>query len=113
MAPNEPNSKRLLLNEKYRKAEDLSPDAQKELAEYLKTGELYELEIGYENYDTSIKPYNNVDEALKILLPDVQILPSSYETIGTIIHFNLPKALSPLQKHLIGQVYLDVHISSP
>jgi tRNA G37 N-methylase Trm5 len=43
-----------------------------------------------------------------VLLPDVEVLPTSYEIIGSIIHFNLPKTLSTLQKQTIGQVYLDV-----
>jgi len=41
-----------LFNEKYKKAEDLPTAVKEVLAGYLSTGELYELEIGYDNYET-------------------------------------------------------------
>jgi hypothetical protein len=42
----------VLFDEKYQKLEDLPIAAKEELTGYLSTVELYELEIGYDNYET-------------------------------------------------------------
>jgi len=44
---------------------------------------------------------------LKELLPKDETIPTGYEIVGSILHFNLADSLFPY-KNIIGQVFLDV-----
>eukprot|EP00033_Pygsuia_biforma_P005755 GCRY01006365.1.p1 GENE.GCRY01006365.1~~GCRY01006365.1.p1 ORF type:complete len:333 (+),score=51.53 GCRY01006365.1:136-1134(+) len=58
----------------------------------------YELKIDYSYY--------NADEVLHTLLPEIEEIPTSFETVGHLAHVNLRSELLP-HKFLIGQVLLD------
>jgi len=60
--------------------------------------EEFELELGYEHM--------NADEALRAILPENVEVPTSFETVGHLAHFNLKEASLPYKKE-IGQVILD------
>jgi len=64
--------------------------------------------------DYNVKSYwRDLDhlEVLRRILPDEVCLPTSYEDVGSIIHFNLKPHHLPY-KHVIGNVYLDFLKSS-
>jgi len=60
--------------------------------------EEHELVIGYEQL--------KAEEALKFILPENVIPPTSFETIGHVAHFNLREEHEPY-KHIIGKIVLD------
>ena len=51
-----------------------------------------------------------LEEVMKQLLPPDVVVPSGFETVGHLAHFNLSDSQLPY-KHLIGQVVIDVHIN--
>ncbi len=105
------DKKRVLFLEKFQKVEDLPEAVRTSLGEYLKDNEPYEVALKYENYDASMAPNpDTIDEALRELLPKEETVPTGYEIVGNILHFNLPAELFPY-KGLIGQVYLNVRHS--
>jgi len=64
--------------------------------------------------DYDVKSYwTDLDhlDVLRRILPDEVCLPTSYEDVGSIIHFNLKPHHLPY-KHVIGKVYLDFLKSS-
>mmetsp|Transcript_17974 Transcript_17974/g.23499 ORF Transcript_17974/g.23499 Transcript_17974/m.23499 type:complete len:474 (-) Transcript_17974:35-1456(-) len=77
----------------------LPPEALEEIdKENIKVVE-HEISLGYENFSQ--------EHVLKQLLPESMTeIPSSFETIGHIAHFNLREELMPY-RYLIGQVVLD------
>ena len=101
--------KRVLFSEEFKKVEDLPENIQTLLAAYTKDSEIYEVELKYENFDASIPSISLgfLDEVLKELLPATVAVPTGYEIVGEILHFNLGKEYEPY-KGIIGQVYLDV-----
>lgn len=56
------------------------------------------------------KTYSNYTyaEAMKILLPENMTIPTGFETIGHIAHFNLTHDQFPY-RYLVGKVLIDVY----
>ncbi|EME32134.1 S-adenosylmethionine-dependent methyltransferases (SAM or AdoMet-MTase) isoform 1 [Galdieria sulphuraria] len=72
------------------------------LKQLLRSAELESLEI---SYDIRNWPLNKI---LRRLLPEIVSWPSSFETVGRIIHLNLREELLPY-RHLIGNILLMKH----
>lgn len=49
-----PIQKRILFSEEFQKPEDLPENVRAILVDFLKTAEIYELQLSYENFDASI-----------------------------------------------------------
>jgi len=64
----------------------------------------YTVKVAYEHLSYG---KGQVEEVMKQLLPAEVIIPTGFETVGHLAHFNLSDSQLPY-KHLIGQVVIDV-----
>lgn len=62
----------------------------------------HNIELGYDNF--------TMNEVLKMVIPideiDEKLIPSGFESIGSIAHVNLNEKLYPY-KYIIGQLIID------
>lgn len=96
----EGDNKLLLLNPQYKKEEFSTwPEKLKSLITDNNYEQVdYELKFSYDDL--------NMQDVLRELLPKDVVIPTGFETVGTIAHLNLRSGQLPY-KNLIGQVLLD------
>ena len=96
----EGDNKLLLLNPQYKKDEFSTWPAQ---LQSLITDNNYE----YIDYELNLNYGDlNMQDVLRELLPKEVVIPTGFETVGTIAHLNLRSGQLP-HKYIIGQVLLD------
>lgn len=88
----------VLLHERYGDGKELPQDVLQVMEELGIQGKTYEDVLDYEHW--------SAEQVLQKLFPDVQELPTSFETVGHIAHLNLKDEFRK-HKEIIGQVFLD------
>lgn len=92
------DGRRLLLLEKGQTLESLGATQREAVREAGGEAIEYNLELGYENY--------SYEEVLRRIIPDEIDVPTSFENVGHIVHFNLRDSQLPY-RHVIGEVIQD------